>query len=235
MLPRIVSRQLLKIPKEGESTTSRVQLELPVFQSVPAAFLATAEHHGEESDPILLTLSLQLFMHTEIASKPCLLWAEQVQLYQAFLVGVVIQLPNHFCWPSLDFLQELGVPSSTGGLRAGHSTPEMASSAQSRGGGPSTFDLLATVFLMHFRIPLAFLVIRAHCWLTTKLLSSRKPRSSSAELLSSRKALSLYWCMALCQVQDSALAVVEFQEIPLYPSFQPRQTLLNGSTALFNV
>jgi len=39
--------------------------------------------------------------------------------------------------------------------------------------------------------------------------------------------------MGLSQVQDSAVAVVEFQEIPLCPSLQPFQALLNGSTALF--
>ena len=50
---------------------------------------------------------------------------------------------------------------------------------------------------MHPRIPLAFLAARAHCWLMVNLLSTRTPRSLSAELLYSRSTPSLYWCMGL--------------------------------------
>ena len=57
--------------------------------------------------------------------------------------------------------------------------------------------LLATLLLMHPRIPLAFLAARAHCWLMVNLSSTRTPRSLSAELLSSRSTPSLYWCMRL--------------------------------------
>ena len=47
---------------------------------------------------------------------------------------------------------------------------------------------LATLLLMHPRMPLAFLVARARCWLMVSLSSTRTPRSLSAELLSSRAA-----------------------------------------------
>ena len=50
---------------------------------------------------------------------------------------------------------------------------------------------------MHPRNPLAFLAVRAHCWLMVNLSSTRTPRSLSSELLSSRSALTLYWCMGL--------------------------------------
>jgi len=50
---------------------------------------------------------------------------------------------------------------------------------------------------MHPRIPLAFLAARGHCWLMVNLSSTRTPRSLSAELLSSRSAPSLSWCMGL--------------------------------------
>ena len=50
---------------------------------------------------------------------------------------------------------------------------------------------------MHPRMPLAFLTARAHCWLINNLSSTRTPKSLSTELLSSRSAPSLYWCMRL--------------------------------------
>ena len=50
---------------------------------------------------------------------------------------------------------------------------------------------------MHPRIPLAFLAARAHCWLMVNLSSTSTPRSLSTELLSSRSAPSLYWCLGL--------------------------------------
>ena len=52
----------------------------------------------------------------------------------------------------------------------------------------TSLDLLATLFIMHPRIPLAFLAIGAHCWLMANLLSTRTPRSYSTELLSSRSS-----------------------------------------------
>ena len=51
---------------------------------------------------------------------------------------------------------------------------------------------------MHLGIPLAFLVAtRAHGWLMVNLSSTSTPRSLSTELLSSKSAPSLYWCMGL--------------------------------------
>ena len=50
---------------------------------------------------------------------------------------------------------------------------------------------------MHPRMPLAFLAARAHCWLMVNLSSTSSPRSLCTELLSSRSAPSLYWCMGL--------------------------------------
>jgi len=50
----------------------------------------------------------------------------------------------------------------------------------------TSLDLLAMLFLMHPKIPLAFLATRTHCWFTANLLSTGTPRSFFAELLSSR-------------------------------------------------
>ena len=54
--------------------------------------------------------------------------------------------------------------------------------------------------LMHPRIPLAFMATRAHCWLMANLSFTRTPRSFSAELLSSRSAANLYWCILRCKI-----------------------------------
>ena len=54
-------------------------------------------------------------------------------------------------------------------------------------------------------MPLAFLATRAHCWLVVNLSSASSPRSLSAELLSSRAAPSLYWCMGLFLPRCSTL------------------------------
>jgi len=88
-------------------------------------------------------------------------------------------------------------------------------------------DLLAVLFFMHSRIPLALLAIRARCWLTENLLS---PRTLRHILLSytSRSARKLYWCMVVIppQVQDSTLAHVEPHQAPLNPTLQPVQVSL---------
>lgn len=53
------------------------------------------------------------------------------------------------------------------------------------------------LFSMYPRIPLAFLAVRAHCWLMAQLLFTRTPRSFCTELLSSRSSPKLYQCMQL--------------------------------------
>ena len=52
--------------------------------------------------------------------------------------------------------------------------------------------LLTMLFLMHPRIPLAFLATRTHCWLMVYLLAFRIPRSFSAELIFIRSAPNMY-------------------------------------------
>ena len=66
---------------------------------------------------------------------------------------------------------------------------------QGRVGGITSLDLLAMLFLMHPRIPSAFLATRAHFWLMANLLSTRTPRFFSTGLLSRKSAPDLYWCM----------------------------------------
>ena len=56
----------------------------------------------------------------------------------------------------------------------------------------TSLSLLAILFLMHPRIPLAFLITRAHYWLMVNLLPMRNTEYFSAQLLSSRSSPNLY-------------------------------------------
>ena len=58
-------------------------------------------------------------------------------------------------------------------------------------------ESVSHIFILLWRLSLAFLKIRAHSWLTVKLSSTRTSRPLSTELLYSRSALSLYWCIGL--------------------------------------
>ncbi|PKU42183.1 neuronal acetylcholine receptor subunit alpha-4 [Limosa lapponica baueri] len=81
----------------------------------------------------------------------------------------------------------------------------------------TSLDLLATLFLMHVRIPLAFLATRAHCCFMVNFLATRTPKSLSAEL------------------QDPTPILVEFHQVPLSPTFWPVHVSLYGSKAFWCV
>jgi len=60
----------------------------------------------EESGPILLTPTLEIFLSIdEIPSQLSLLQAKQAQLPQLFLMGKMLQSPHHLCSPPLDSVQ----------------------------------------------------------------------------------------------------------------------------------
>ena len=96
--------------------------------------------------------------------------------------------------------------------------------------------MLDLLFLTHPSIPLAFYATRAHCWLIINLLSIRSPRSFSADLLSNRSVLNMYWCMWLFLPRCmTTLSLVELHQVPLCLTLQPVQVSLNGSTAFWCV
>ena len=88
---------------QREEVLPHVQLELPLLQFVPIAPCPVAGHHWEESGPILLTPTLQIFMGiSKVPSQPSLLQAEQAQLPQPLLTGEMLQSPPHPRSPALD-------------------------------------------------------------------------------------------------------------------------------------
>ena len=91
---------------QREEVLPPVQTELPLVQFVPIAPCPVAGHHWEESGPVLLTPTLQIFLGiSKVPSQPSLLQAEEAQLPQLFLVGGMLQSPHHPRSPPLDSLQ----------------------------------------------------------------------------------------------------------------------------------
>ena len=86
---------------QREEVLLHVQLEFPLLQFVPVAPCPVAGHHWEESGPVLLTPTLQIFRGiSKVPSQPSLLQAEQAQLPQPLLVGEMLQNVD---WQLFDF------------------------------------------------------------------------------------------------------------------------------------
>jgi len=79
-------------------------------------------------------------------------------------------------------------------------------------------NLLAMLFLMQPGMRLASFAAMAHCWLMSSLLSTRIPRSFSANLLSIQSAPTLVNVTVLPQMQDLALPFVELHDTPHFSS-----------------
>jgi len=119
--------------------------------------------------------------------------------------------------------------------RTGHTIPYVTSPGQGRGAGSPS----STCWPFFFNVLLdtmGLLATKAHCWLTANLLSTRTPRSFSAELLSSRSSPNLYWCMRLLLLKCKTLhwALVKLQ-VPSCPTLQTALVLFNSSTAFWCV
>lgn len=79
----------------------------------------------------------------------------------------------------------------------------------------TSLNLLATLFLMHARNPLASLTTWTHCRLLVRLLPTRTLWSSSAELLSGRSPLT---CAAAAGYSPAGAAPGEHDEVlPSWP------------------
>jgi len=91
---------------QREEVLPHVQTELPLLQFVPIAPCPVAGHYWKEPGPILLALTLQIFLGiSKVPSQPPLLQAEQGQLPQPLLVGEMLQSPHHPHSPPLDSVQ----------------------------------------------------------------------------------------------------------------------------------
>ena len=68
---------------------------------------------GEYTNPYIATASINvavwLIKSDKVTPEPPFLQAEQTQLLQPLLVGLVLQTPHQLCRPSLDSLEHLNV------------------------------------------------------------------------------------------------------------------------------
>jgi len=88
---------------QREAILPHIQMELPVFQFVPIAPCPVAGHHREESGPILVTPTLEIFIGIyKVPSQSSLLQAKQAQFPQPFLIGQMLQSPHYLCSLPLD-------------------------------------------------------------------------------------------------------------------------------------
>jgi len=91
--------------------------------------------------------------------------------------------------------------------------------------------LLATLFLIQARMPLAFLATWAHCWLMFSQLSTNTPRSWAAFQPLLPRPVALYG-VVVTKVQDLALGLVEPHTAGLSPSIQSVQIPLQSLPTL---
>ena len=121
--------------------------------------LAGALRKGQ---PQLTATSLQVVIESsKVSPEPPLLLIEQSQLLQPLLIRPLRQTPHQLCCPPLDMLQGLDAFLVVTGRKLDTSTRGVASPVLSTAGQL----LLATLFLMQAKMPLAFLATWTHCWL----------------------------------------------------------------------
>ncbi|XP_071885379.1 mucin-16 [Anas platyrhynchos] len=97
------------------NTTRRVMTTLqpktPLTQLKPIPPRPVTRHVGEQTKPHLATASFEVPVESDkVAPEPPFLQAEQTQLPQPLLVGLVLQAPHQLCRPSLDKEVAAGAP-----------------------------------------------------------------------------------------------------------------------------
>jgi len=151
-LHRTLSRRVLNISREGDSTASLGSLfqgsvtlrgkkfflmfrwNFLCFSLCPLPLVLSLGTTEKSLAPSFWHPPLRYLWASLVPSLPSLLQAKQAQLPQPFLIGEMLQSPHHAHSPVASHLSWTGEP------RTGQSTPDGASLGQSRGGGepPST-------------------------------------------------------------------------------------------------
>jgi len=108
------------------------QMKLPMFQFLPVAPCSVTGHHRKELGPILLTLTLWIFVSAdEIPPQFSFSQAEQDQLSTFPHTGDVPN-PKSSLLPSAGLSLEVPCLSGTAEPKTEHSTPSMSSPGQNR-------------------------------------------------------------------------------------------------------
>ena len=147
-------------------------------------------HYWEEFGSLLFIAFHHLF--ADMTKNPLSLLCCRLrssQLFQPFLVWQMLQSLYPLCGSVLESVQYVcSLPVL--GSPVLDSAFQMCLTRAEKGGRITSLDLLATLFLTQPRRLVAFLAKWVHCWVMVKL-STRTPRSFSAELLPSSSFPSL--------------------------------------------
>lgn len=180
-----LSKQPVPVLSHLHSIIRHIQVELPVHHLLPIASGPIPWHHWEEPGSILLAPSFrywQTLMRFTLSVISFWGWTSPVSLWERCFSLLIIFVALHWtCSVSSLSLLSWGAQNWTQHSRCGLTRSEWR-------GRITSLELLATLFLMNPRTPLAFLATRKYCWLMDSLLFTRTPRSYSTELLSSRSA-----------------------------------------------
>ncbi|KAK4818181.1 hypothetical protein QYF61_007819 [Mycteria americana] len=192
---------------------------------------------GEETDPHLSTTSFQAVVESDkVSPQPPFLQAKQPQVPQLLLIRLLLQTLHQLCCPSLDTLQHLNVSLVVGGPKlntvfevrphqcrvqghdhcpspAGHTVSDTSQDAIGFLGPLGT--LLAHIQAAVNKHPQVLL-----CWAAFQPLFP--------------KPVALHG-VAVAQVQDLALGLVEPHTIGLSPSIQPVQVPLQSLPTLSQI
>ncbi|KAK4815747.1 LOW QUALITY PROTEIN: hypothetical protein QYF61_006785 [Mycteria americana] len=183
--------------RDGDSTTSLGSLvQCLITLSVKKNFLISSLNlpwRNLRPFPLVLSLVtwekrptpplynlLSVVESNKVSPQTPFLQPKQSQLPQPLPISLVLQtLPQLRC-PSLDTLQPLNVSLVVGGPKLNTAFEVWPPSAEYRG-TITSLVLLATLFLIQARMPLAFLAAWAHCWLIFRQLSTNTPRGQEEQ------------------------------------------------------
>ncbi|KAK4816020.1 hypothetical protein QYF61_011010 [Mycteria americana] len=218
----------------GEEKFPNIQSKPPLAQLEAISSRPITCYLGEETDPHLSTTSFQAVVESnKVSPQPPFLQAKQSQLPQPLLIRLVLQTLHQLRCPSLDSLQPLNVSLVVGGPKLNTVFEVRPHQCRVQGhdhfpspAGHAIFDTSqdAFGFLGHLGTPLAHI----------QLAVNQHPQVLLCQAAFQPlfpKPVALHG-VAVAQVQDLALGLVEPHTIDLGPSIQPVQVPLQSLPTL---
>ncbi|KAK4825179.1 hypothetical protein QYF61_024659 [Mycteria americana] len=209
----------------GEEKFPNIQSKPPLAQLEAISSCPITCYLGEETDPHLSTTSFQVLVESnKVSPQPPLLQAKQSQLPQPLLIRLLLQTLHQLRCPSLHTLQHLNVPLVVGGPKLntvfeGHNHfPSPA--------GHAIFDTSQDAIGFLGRLGTLLAHIQAAVNKHAQVLLCQ---AAFQPLF--HKPVALHG-VAVAQVQDLALGLVEPHTIDLGPSIQSVQVPLQSLPTL---
>ncbi|KAK4818041.1 hypothetical protein QYF61_004568 [Mycteria americana] len=153
----------------GEEKFPNIPSKPPLAQLEAISSCPITCYLGEETDPHLSTTSFQAVVESDkVSPQPPFLQAKQPQFPQPLLIRLLLQTLHQLRCPSLDTLQHLNIPLVAGGPELNTVFEVRPHQCRDRG-TITSLVLLATLFLIQARMPLAFLATWARCMYAEKI------------------------------------------------------------------